>query len=201
MFDAAFLEQCADPGVKIEIVERFIAAVGTENPLAISITSGNRIILPGLPKTPEEAARLAQRFVGSAVVRAGVTNYPVGVGISDPTEITTDVFDPCTNVRMGTVLFGKVYRIIAHAHGADDGAVLGDALEAWRTGQYEGTYVFAEPDPGPLQPDVGERDDAEVEQPPPIDDPPSPSDTDPLDPNEAGIRVMLPGGMFQKEAH
>lgn len=71
MFDAAFLEQCAAPGIKIEIVERFLAAVGAENPLAISITSGNRVILPEPPKSAEEAARLAQRFVVQAVVRRG----------------------------------------------------------------------------------------------------------------------------------
>lgn len=130
MFDAAFIEACADRNVPIEIVERFIAAVGNENPLAISITSGNRIILPEPPKTAEEAARLAQRFVGNAVVRAGVTNFPVGVGISDVSEITADLFDACKNIGMGTALFAKVYRVVAHARGTEDGAVLRDALEA-----------------------------------------------------------------------
>lgn len=47
MFELAFIEQCADPGIEIALVERFISAVGTDNPLAVSITSGNRRILPG----------------------------------------------------------------------------------------------------------------------------------------------------------
>lgn len=73
MFDAAFLEKCADPGIKIEIVERFVATVGTENTLTSSITPGNRVILPEPPKTAEEAVGLAQPFVSQAVVRGGVT--------------------------------------------------------------------------------------------------------------------------------
>ncbi|OYR23369.1 traH_2 family protein, partial [Brucella grignonensis] len=110
MFDVAFLEYCADPGVKIEIVERFIAAVGNENPLAVSITSGNRVILPEPPKTAEDAVRLAQRFVGTATVRAGVANFPVGVGTSDVSQIDAGLFNACQNISTGTALFGKVYR-------------------------------------------------------------------------------------------
>lgn len=48
MFDAAFLETCADPAVKIEIVERFVAAVGNENPLAIIVRS-ERAVASSLP--------------------------------------------------------------------------------------------------------------------------------------------------------
>lgn len=192
MFDAAFLEQCADPGVKIEIVEHFIAAVGTDNPLAISITSGNRVILPEPPKTPEEAVVLARRFVGQAVVRAGVTGFPVGVGISDVSEISADLFDACKNIGMGTALFGKVYRIVAHARGAESGTVLTDALAAWRTGQFGHAYVFAEPDPDRLPEDAHSIDPVtpgtiipsrELE--------PIPS-ADLTDPRTAGIRVELP---------
>lgn len=62
MLDAAVLETCAVPGIKIEVVERFVTAVGTENPLAISIASGKRGLLPEPPKAPEEAVRLAQRY-------------------------------------------------------------------------------------------------------------------------------------------
>jgi hypothetical protein len=201
MFDAAFLERCADPAVKIEIVERFIAAVGNDNPLAISITSGNRVILPEPPKTPKEAAGLAQRFVSNAVVRAGVTQYPVGVGISDASEIGVDLFDACKNIGMGTALFGKVYRIVMHARGAEDGRALLDALEAWGTGQFEGNYVFAEPDPGPLvDPGPPEEDPASTsEDTAPADERPPDPEFDTGDPNTAGIRVMLPSSIGQDE--
>ncbi len=197
MFDLTFLEDCADPGIKIEIVERFITAVGTENPLAISITSGNRVILPEPPRSPEEGARLAQRFVGNAIVRAGVTGFPVGVGISDASEITADLFDACKNIGMGTALFGKVYRIVARAHGAENGTTLRDALEAWRTGEFEEVYVFAEPDPGPLEPvDL----DAEIKAaPPPTEEAPALTERETADPNTAGIRVTLPADISQEE--
>lgn len=194
MFDAAFLEQCADPGVKIEIVERFIVAVGTENPLAISITLGNRIILPEPPKTAEEAVRLTQRFVGAAIVRAGVTRFPVGVGTSEASEITADLFDTCKNIGMGTALFGKVYRVVAHAHGAEDGTTLRGALEAWSTGQFEGAYVFVEPDPGPPQAAFQGWKDADPEVHPTPEQGGAPEELLDLpgDPNTAGIRVTLP---------
>lgn len=200
MFNAAFLEQCADTAVKVEIVERFIAAVGTENPLAISITSGNRVILPDPPRTAEEAARLARRFVGQAVVRAGVTGFPVGVGISEASEITADLFDACKNIRIGTALFGKVYRIVAHARGAENDAVLGDALEAWRTGQFEDVYVFAEPDPGALPAD-DQNNAAPEAAPAPADENLTVPEPETADPNTAGIRVTLPDAMSQEEAH
>ncbi len=200
MFDAAFLETCADPAVKIEIVERFIAEVGTDNPLALSITSGNRIILPEPAKTPDEAARLAQRFVGTAMVRAGVTQFPVGVGVTDASEINKNIFDACKNIGMGTALFGKVYRIVAHARGAENGAALRQALESWRTGQFEGAYVFAEPDPGPFQTDKEGQDDADQEgEPAPAEEAATSPSPEAADPNTAGIRVTLPAHMVQKE--
>ncbi|MDN2583766.1 conjugal transfer protein TraH [Aquibium sp. ELW1220] len=200
MLDTAFLETCADPGVRIEVVERFVSAVGTENPLAISITSGNRVILPEPPTTPEEAARLAQRFVGTAVVRAGITGFPVGAGISDASEITADIFDVCKNIGMGTALFGKVYRVVAHARRAEDGTVLRDALEAWRTGQFEGAYVFAEPDPGPLLAEADGQENFELgPEPAPAEEAAASPEPDADDPNTAGIRVMLPASIGRQD--
>lgn len=196
MFDAAFLETCADPAVKIEIVERFLAAAGAEDPLAISITSGNRVILPEPPKTPDDAVALARHFVGKAVVRAGVTGFPVGVEIADSSEITSDLFDACKNIGMGTALFGKVYRIIAHARGGEGGAVLQAALEAWRTGLFEGDYVFAAPDPGHLHGDGISKNDTEVPQAAPAEESPRLA-PDTADPNQAGIRVALPRELGQ----
>lgn len=150
MFELAFIEQCADPGVEIAIVERFVAAVGTDNPLAVSITSGNRTILPEPPRTPEEALRLTARFVDKAVVRVGITQYPAGYGISEAAELSPGLFDACENIRMGSALFGKVYRIVAHARGQDATNIFAEVFTAWRTGVFEGGYVFGEPDPSPL---------------------------------------------------
>lgn len=146
MFDAAFCRSLRRSW-RPKIVERFIAEVGTENPLAIPIASGIRVILPEPPQAADDA-RLAQRFVGNAVVRAGITSFPVGVGISDASEISVDLLDACKNIGMGTALVGEVYRIVAHAHGAEDGTALVEALKAWRTGQFEGATCSPNPLPG-----------------------------------------------------
>lgn len=193
MFELAFIEQCADPGIEITIAERFIGTVGTDNPLAVSITSGNRVILPEPPTTPEDAMRLVERFVGQAVVRVGVTHYPAGHGIEDVTELDPAMLNACQNIRMGTELFGKVFRIVAHSSGSTKESTFSDAVEAWRTGMFEGRYVFGEADPGPartpaemVQDNVDELSGGLQ----PSVSAPAPEDQDP---NKAGIRIDLTG--------
>ena len=200
MFDVALIQQCADPGIEIAIVERFIAEAGSDNPLKVTITSGNRVILPEPPKTQEAAVRLMQRFVGEATVRVGVTQFPVGYGLSDAAQITTNYVDPCENIRMGTALFGKVYRIVSHASGGNGGPVLGEAIDAWRTGTFRDDYVFGLPDPGPLAEELQEEaaQPAELETPETVDaqqqddaNTPVPPALESADPNTAGIRIDL----------
>nr|WP_269902925.1 conjugal transfer protein TraH [Xanthobacter dioxanivorans] len=175
-----------------------MAEAGADDPLAISITSGNRVILPEPPRTPEAAMRLIEQFVGQAIVRVGVTRYPAGHGISDPSELSPGLVDPCENIRMGTALFGKVHRIVTHARGAADGSAFTQSLEAWRTGMFEGRYVFGEADPGPLSTAEAELDHDEVpsvtgEDPDPatVPDRTAVQDGEALDPNHAGIRIDL----------
>lgn len=201
MFDAGLIQQCADPGIEIAIVERFIAAAGSNNPLAISITSGNRVILPEAPQTKDEAMRLLQNFVGKAVVRVGVTQYPAGLGTTDVSALNADLVDACGNIRIGSALFGKVYRIVAHARGTSSGAVFSEAITAWRTGMFDGTYVFGESDPGPLPAETGTGADAATEMDEAIPDDPAATPLDsgqtpPFsgeDPHQAGIRIDLTG--------
>ena len=49
MVDAALIQQCADPGLKPAIVEKFIAEAGSTDPLAVSVRSGTRVVL--VPRT------------------------------------------------------------------------------------------------------------------------------------------------------
>lgn len=192
MFELAFIEQCADPGIEMAIVERFISEVGTDNPLAITISEGNRLILPDVPRTPEAAMRLIERFVGQAVVRVGVTSYPAGHGISDVSQLNPDLVDTCGNIRMGTALFGKVYRIVVHARGEANRAVFAEALDAWRTGMFDGRYVFGQTDPEPFPEDDPDtyRPENEVEVEPPQDFPLL-ENAGTLDPHVADIRVDI----------
>lgn len=195
MFDATIIQQCADPGIEVAIAERFISEAGSDNPLALTISSGNRIILPAPPQTPEAAMLLIERFVGKAVVRVGITQYPAGHGIADATDLNAGLVDPCENIRMGTTLFGKVHRIVVHARGESSATVFGEAITAWRTGMFEGVYVFGEPDPGPLPVEAsaaqaGETSEATINAEATLDGPGAlPAGTN--DSNAAGIRVDL----------
>lgn len=195
--DAALIRRCADPGLEPAIIEKFINAAGSYDPLAVTVRSGNRIVLVPPAKTPDEALALIRKQVGQAVVRVGVTQYPAGLGLKDPSELSPDLFDPCQNIRMGTALFAKVWRIVWKWYGnpTDQSVmpqVFDDAIEAWKRGQFEGTAVFTAPDLGgspvsPAKPAVKEVI-PEVQ-------PPAPQSPDPGagDPNKASIRIDLSG--------
>lgn len=200
MFDTVLIQQCADPGMEIAIVEQFIAEAGTDNPLAVSITSGNKIILPEQPRTAEDAVRLIQQFTGRAIVRVGITQYPAGFSVSDVAQLGAALVDPCQNVRMGSALFAKVHRIVADARGEMTEGTFHEAITAWQSGVFDGEYVFALPDPGPLakppvagtneqsvkdvreEADVEDRADGAAAGYEPSGGP---------DPNQAGIRVDI----------
>ena len=195
--DADLIRSCADPGLEPAIVEKFIKAAGSYDPLAVTVRSGNRIVLVPPAKTPDEALALVRKHVGQAVVRVGVTQYPAGLGIKDPSELSPDLFDPCKNIRMGTALFAKVWRIVWKWYGnpTDEGVmpqVFDDAIDAWKRGQFEGTAVFTAPDPGGPTASFPKPATKDV---PSDAQPPAPQSPDPGlgDPNKASIRIDLSG--------
>ena len=73
MVDAALIQQCADPGLKPAIVEKFIATAGSADRFAMTVRAGGRVVLVPPPKSPDEALELVRRYVGQAVVRVGIT--------------------------------------------------------------------------------------------------------------------------------
>ncbi|MBZ9603372.1 TraH family protein [Phyllobacterium chamaecytisi] len=153
MLDAALIQQCADPSLKPAIVERFVAAAGSANPLEITVKSGGRLILVPKPTSPDEAMAIVRQYVGQAVVRVGLTQFPAGVGVKDVADLKPDLLDQCENLRKGTVMFAKVLRIAAMWYGNpinQDGLtqVFEDAVYAWKTGEFEGVSVFQAEDPG-----------------------------------------------------
>lgn len=205
MVDAALIQQCADPGLKPAIVELFIARAGSQDPLAVTVRSGNRVVLVPKPVTPDEAMELIRQNLGRNIIRVGITQYPTGLGIMEAGELKPNLVDPCENIRMGTALFAKVYRIVTKWYGNPTERevlpqVLDDAIIAWQTGYFEGTAVFRTPDPGEVKlsgagkeehtRDAVEQlaDSAGVEVSDPAEDE-ARSD----DPNKAGIRVDLSG--------
>ena len=73
MIDAALIQQCADTALRPEIVEMFIERAGSQDPLAITLRSGNRIVLVPKPTTPDEALALIRDNLGRNTVRVGIT--------------------------------------------------------------------------------------------------------------------------------
>jgi hypothetical protein len=151
--DAAFIEKCADSSLKPAIVEQFVSAVGTGDPLAITVKSGGRLILVPKPKTPDEAMAVVRQYVGQAVVRVGVTQFPAGVGVKDVSELKDDLVDACSNLRKGTTMFSKILRIVSKWYGNPTSAevfpqIFEDAVHAWNSDQFEGQSVFQAQDPG-----------------------------------------------------
>ncbi len=153
MVDAALIKECSDPGLKPAIVEQFIERAGAPDPLAVTVRSGNRIILVPRPKTAEEALALIRDNLGRNTVRVGITQYPAGLGILEAGQMKPDLVDACGNIRIGTALFAKVYRIVTKWYGNPTERqvlpqVLDDAIIAWQTGYFEGTAVFRTEDNG-----------------------------------------------------
>lgn len=205
MVDAALIQKCTDSALKPAIVEQFIERAGSQDPLSVTVRSGNRVVLVPKPATSDEAMELIRQHVGRNVIRVGITQYPAGLNILEAGELKPDLIEPCENLRMGTALFAKVYRIVMEWYGNPTEKevlpqVLDDAIIAWQTGYFEGTAVFRAPDPGAIE--VPEPDKEE-----PVSDAfkqsadsaggevsdPAKDEARGYAPNKAGIRVDLSG--------
>ncbi len=194
--DPAFIKLCADPALKPAIVEHFVSAVGSGDPLAVTVKSGGRLILVPKPETPDEAMGIVAQYVGQAVVRVEVTQFPAGLGVKDSSEITSDLVEPCDNLRKGSAMFAKILRIVRKWYGNPTSAevfpqIFDDAVYAWNTGQFDGQGVFQAADPGGALPDEGDKAkvvEAEPADPAPASEsePPNTSDID-----GASIRIDL----------
>ncbi len=200
MIEAALIQQCADPGLKPAIVEKFIQRVGSQNPLTVTIRSGNRVVLVPKPATPDEAMTLIRQHIGRSTVRVGITQYPAGLGVVEAGELKPDLVDACENIRMGTALFAKVYRIVTKWYGNAVEEAFDDAIIAWQTGYFEGTAVFRAHDPGNVSLALPTSETPRGEENPDQNEAVSARTlgqpnkrVGQEDPNEAGIRVDLTG--------
>ncbi len=148
MIDADFIKQCADPRLSIEIVQQFVQEIGASDHLQVTVKSGNRTFAVPKPTTAEEALDLTKKYVGQAVVRVGLTQYPAGIGIKNADELSLKLFDSCENLRMGTAMFSKIYRIATKFYGNPRPEAFEDALISYASGYFEGENVFYAEDPG-----------------------------------------------------
>ncbi|MDO3445445.1 TraH family protein [Agrobacterium sp. V1] len=193
MLDAVLINDCADPSLKPAIVEQFVQAVGSADPLAISVKSGDRLLLVPRPKTPEEAIEIIRENIGSAVVRVGLTQFPAGTVPPDAGEPGVDLVDPCFNLHKGTAMFAKILRIVSRWYGNPTTTdvfpqLFEDAIHAWQTGKFEGESVFQANDPGgPIMQPVSAASGnggTEIET---VKGAPQ----EPAEPEKAGIRIDL----------
>ena len=201
MLDAAMIEKCADPSLKPAIVEQFVKAAGSPDPLAITVRSGDRIILVPKPTTPEEALAIIRQNVVHSVVRVGVTQFPAGLGTKDVADLKPDIVDACENLRMGTRMFAKVMRIVAKWYGNPKGEevfpqIFDDAVFAWKSGEFEGTNIFLADDTDVKwnPPEVSADNQPEVSEGEPEDSDQVTKETDDRQdpaPDSAGIRIDL----------
>jgi hypothetical protein len=201
MIDADLIKQCADPRLSVEIVQRFVEQVGADDHLTVTVKNGDRRILIPKPRTSEQAIEAVQKYVGNSIVRVGLTQYPAGLGLTDKSQFGVELFDPCENLRMGSALFGKVYRIVTKWYGGPRSEAFDDAVLAWGTGTFEGQSVFFAEEPGDMKvahPSTGEAQEAVAEQSAAaqIDDsgqalPQLPFKNE--DPNKASMRIDLSG--------
>ena len=195
MLEAALIKECADPSLKPAIVEQFVQAVGSEDPLAITVKSGGRLILVPKPKTPEEAIEIVRENIGGSVVRVGLTQIPAGIGLKDASELKADLVDPCANLRMGTTMFTKILRFVAKWYGNPTSEevfpqLFDDAVHAWQTGKFEGESVFQAEDPGDAVVQKSEETVDDAEEAPEAEATPQEKD-EPSKPDDAGIRIDL----------
>ncbi len=197
--DAALIAKCADPSLAPAIVEQFISAVGSDDPLAVTVKADGRLVLIPKPGSPDEAMAVVKDYVGHAIVRVGITQFPAGVGVGDPSQLQPDMFDACSNLRTGTGIFAKVARIVTKWYGRPTNSELlsqlvDDAIYAWKTGTFEGDNVFRANDPGgpTFMNKSSEKpaDDGEPAAPPPESENRSQSD-EPGKAAEAGIRIDI----------
>ncbi|CCM79637.1 TraH family protein [Rhizobium mesoamericanum] len=198
MLDAALIQQCADPSLKPAIVEQFVTAAGTNDPLAVTVKSGGRLILVPKATTQDEAMAIIRQYVGQAVVRVGLTQFPAGIGVKKAADLKPDLVDPCENLSKGTAMFAKVLRIVAKWYGnpkSDDvfPQIFDDAVYAWKTGEFEGVSVFQAQDPaGAIS---NQRDQIVGKETDTVDEDASPrTETEPQNERqvgEAGMRIDL----------
>ena len=164
MVDPALITKCTDPSLKPAIVEQFVKAAGSSDPLAVTVRAGGRLVLVPKAGTPEEAMEIVKQNVGHSVVRVGLTQFPAGVGVKDISEVTSGLVDPCVNLRLGTRMFAKILRIVSKWYGNPESAeafpqVFEDAIDAWKTGEFEAQSVFQAEDPSGLIAGQRELDD------------------------------------------
>ena len=142
MFEAGFIDKCSSPELQTEIVEQFLISAGRYNPLSVTVSQGAKVVLIPPAITEAEALELVRKHAGIAIVRVGISQYPINAARNAETDIDAELFEPCSNLRHGTELFAEIYKTVSLKYGLDAPDVFENAIVAYKTGWFEGMRVF-----------------------------------------------------------
>ncbi|EAI1592275.1 lytic transglycosylase [Campylobacter jejuni] len=110
MIDIALIEQCKNPNVETQIIQKIIQIESHNQQFAININKIGSFI----PKTKDEAKTLTQSFINKG--------YSVDIGLmqfnSNNLKTPTfknysidDLLDPCKNIKAGSDIFYLAYEM------------------------------------------------------------------------------------------
>ena len=128
---------CA-PQVAPQTIEAIIGVESSGDPLAIHVNSRTKVSFPK-PRSREQAIKIANRLI--------TAGYSVDCGLMQvnsqhlsPSGITTsDLFDPCKNIRVGAKILTDDYTTAASIYRPGQRALLA-ALSAYNTGNFKSGF-------------------------------------------------------------
>lgn len=137
MIDLAMIAACAVPGVAPETLEKVITVESAGDPLAINV-NGKRLLLKK-PRSKNEAIHQAKSLVaGGYSVDLGLMQINSANLAGYETSIDK-VFDPCTNIKVGSAILKSFYDKTVIKYGEGQTA-LKAALSAYNTGNFQSGY-------------------------------------------------------------
>ena len=125
--DIDLIKQCADDRLAPAVIELFVDAVEAE-PLSVKVTTNGKAVL--LPKIENaiQAADLLATHLGKLEIKFGVVHASTaGFRLA---EVGEYLFDPCTNLRIGSKQFAEIYENIGDGT-TDDTARFAEAIDAY----------------------------------------------------------------------
>ncbi|MBB4235834.1 conjugal transfer protein TraH [Rhizobium esperanzae] len=140
---------------------------------------------------------IVREYVGQAVVRVGLNQFPAGVGVKDTSEMSSDLVEPCENLRKGSAMFAKILRVVRKCYGNPTSTevfpqIFDDAVYVWN--RFEGQGVFQAQDPRGAITETSDKAKAVEAEAEAADAAPVEKEAEPSNPNDigaAGIRIDL----------
>lgn len=167
----ALITQCAVQDAPPAIIRQIIQIESSTQPLAINVNSKERVRFTK-PSTASEAGETAEKFIEQG--------YTVDLGYMQVNsqhlakyDMTAEaMFDPCTNIAIGSEIFMRAYRPTKQFFG-ETPLALQTALSAYNTGTFHRGFVNGYVER------YGNEPDLEAEAPTPAEAEVAPENTDP----------------------